>query len=201
MLELFIKGGPVMYPIAFAGVLGLAIFLERIFSLRRERVIPSRLIKAVMDLIGESKFSEAGVLCEQDRSAVSVILFSGIKNVGKSRERLKEFMQESGKSVAADLERYVAAVGTIAGISPLMGLLGTVMGMIRVFQRVTSEGVGDPRLLATGIWEALTTTAAGLIVAIPMYIIYRYLLGRVDRIVLEMEEIALNVADNVAEKG
>ncbi len=200
MIELLSKGGPVMIPIAVAGVLALAIFLERVVSLRGERVAPERLVKAVKELAKDGKYSEAGVLCEQDRSAVSVVLLAGVRHAGKSRERLKELMEESGKSVAAELERYVNALGTIAAICPLMGLLGTVLGMITVFQKITSQGVGDPRILASGIWEALLTTAAGLTIAIPAYIGYRYLLGRVDRLVLGMEESALELADLAAKE-
>ncbi len=200
MLEILMKGGPLMAFIAAAGVLALAIFLERLVSLRREKVVPQRLLNAVREQISNHKYSEAAVLCEQSRSAISVVLLTGVRNAGKTREQIKELMEETGKSVTASLERYVNAMGTIAAISPLMGLLGTVTGMIEVFQKVTTEGVGDPRVLASGIWEALITTAAGLVVAIPAYVGYRYLLGRVDRLVLEMEEISLQAADEMAKE-
>lgn len=199
MLDVLAKGGPIIIPIAAAGVFALAIFLERLWSLRHDKVISKRLVDAVIELAKEKKYSEAEVLCKQDRSFVSVILKTGVVNASKKREQLKELMQESGKSVAAELERYVNALGTIAAVSPLMGLLGTVTGMISVFQKVTSEGVGDPRLLASGIWEALVTTAAGLTVAIPAYIAYRYLLSRVDKLLLEMEEAAIHTIDAIGE--
>ncbi|RJO74313.1 MAG: MotA/TolQ/ExbB proton channel family protein [Myxococcales bacterium] len=201
MWSWFDKGGAVMYPIALCAVLAATVFFERMWSLRRERIIPVRLIKAVDNLVREQKFSEAGVLCEQDRSAVSVVLLTGLRHVGKTRDIVKERMEETGKSVAADLERFVNVLGTVAAVSPLLGLLGTVTGMIDVFQKVTSQGVGDPRYLASGIWEALITTAAGLIVAIPTYVIYRYFLSRVDRFILEMEEAALDLAEAVGREG
>lgn len=201
MYEILAKGGPLMIPIGVAGVLALAIFLERVWVLRSERVAPKRLIRAVLSLSREGKISEAGVLCEQDRSGVAQILLAGTRNEGKTRIRIKEFMEETGKIVGADMDRYVNALGTIAAVSPLMGLLGTVTGMITVFQKVTTEGVGDPRILATGIWEALVTTAAGLMIAIPAYIGYRYLMSRVDRLVLEMEESAHNLADILTEEN
>ncbi len=200
MLDVMVKGGPLMYFIAAGGVFALAILFERLWSLRHDRIVPMRLVERVRDLATENKVSEAEVLCEENPSAVSVILIAGLKHANKSRDRLKELMEEAGKSVAADLERYVNALGTIASVSPLMGLLGTVTGMIEVFQKVTTEGVGDPRVLASGIWEALITTAAGLVVAIPAYMAYRYLLGRVDQLVLEMEEVSLDLADRLSER-
>jgi len=197
MYDVLAKGGPLMIPIAVAGVLALAIFLERLWFLRHEKIIPRRLIDAVLDLVKKDKYSEAEVLCRQDRSIVSVVLRVGVTHAKKGRRQIKDIMEESGKSVAAELERYVNGLGTIAAVSPLMGLLGTVTGMINVFQKVTSEGVGDPRLLASGIWEALVTTAAGLTVAIPAYIAYRYLLGKVDGLLLEMEEAAIETVDAI----
>ncbi len=188
MIELFEKGGFLMWPIGLGAVLALAIFLERVYFLRRVGILPERLKKKVRELIEEEKFSEAAVLCEQDRSALATILLTGLKLHNRTRERIREAMSETGKSVAAELERYLSALGTIASVSPLMGLLGTVTGMIGVFQQVTTEGVGDPRILASGIWEALITTAAGMTVAIPAYIGYRHLITRVDRLVLELEE-------------
>ncbi len=184
-----------MIPIAAAAVLALAILMERIWSLRQDSVMPNGFINTVLDLCKEDKISEAVVLCTENKSAASHVLLAGVKNAKKSREGIKTAMEEAGRSVAAELERYVNALGTIAAISPLMGLLGTVTGMITVFQKVTTEGVGDPRVLATGIWEALVTTAAGMTIAIPAYVAYRYLIGRVDRKLLEMEEKSLELAD------
>ncbi len=195
--DIFQQGGPVMVPIALAGVIGLAIFLERLVNLRRDKVVPPRLIRAVNDLIRQGKISEARVLCQQDDSIISTVLLTGAQEAGKRRAHIKEMMQDVGKSAVAELERFVHGLGTIAGVSPLMGLLGTVTGMISVFQKVTAEGVGDPRLLASGIWEALLTTAFGLIVAIPAYIGYRYLLGRVDRLTLDMEEQSLRLLEHL----
>jgi len=200
MYDVLAKGGPLIVPIAVAAIVALAILMERIWTLRRERIIPRRFVDRIKELAEEDKISEAVVLCEQDESYISVILLAGIRHANKPRVRVKEAMEEAGKTVTSELERYVNALGTIAAISPLMGLLGTVTGMIEVFQKVTTEGVGDPRVLATGIWEALVTTAAGLTVAIPTYIVYRYLMGRVDRLVTEMEEASLEVADAITEK-
>lgn len=201
MYETLAKGGPVMIPIGIAGFFALTILFERLWALRRERLSPRRLVGAVRELVEEGKLSEAEVLCKQDRALITVILLAGLATAGRSRDRVKEAMEEAGRSVAAELERYVNALGTIAAISPLMGLLGTVTGMITVFQRVTEAGVGDPGQLATGIWEALLTTAVGLTIAIPAYIAYRYLLGRVDRLLLEMEETALVLADRLSKEG
>ncbi len=193
------KGGIVMVPIGLAALLALTLFFERIYSLQRRRVIPDRLVRHLKSLLEEEKISEAKALCEQHKSAFSGIILAALEHAGKSRERLKVVMEEVGKSAMSDLERYINALGTIAGVSPLLGLLGTVTGMIRVFQEVTTAGVGDPRLLASGIWEAMMTTAAGLIVAIPALIAYRYLLSRVDRLALELEEISLELIEYLYE--
>ena len=198
-IETLSKGGVIMVPIALAAVLALTLFFERIYSLQRHRVIPERLVNHLKSLLKEEKVSEAKALCEQHKSAFSGIILAALEHAGKSRERLKVVMEEVGKSAMADLERYINALGTIAGVSPLLGLLGTVTGMIRVFQEVTTAGVGDPRLLASGIWEAMLTTAAGLIVAIPALIAYRYLLSRVDRLALELEEISLELIEYLYE--
>jgi len=200
MMELFEKGGLLMYPITLGAVLSLAIFMERVYTLRRSKVVPDRLLHALRELLAAKKLSEAEVMCRQNNSALATIFLAGIKVEKRRRERLKESFSEAGKSVAAELERYLNAMGTIAVISPLMGLLGTVTGMINVFQQVTAQGVGDPRLLASGIWEALITTAAGLFVAIPTYVGYRHLITRVDSLLLELEEAATSAMDYLEEE-
>jgi biopolymer transport protein ExbB len=199
---LFIKGGPVMYPIVLGSVLALALFLERIWSLRRERVIPPAFRGKVRTLVKEGKLSEADVLCQENASSLANIVHAGLKESDKPRREIKEAVTEVGRREVASLERYVDFLGTIAAVEPLMGLLGTVTGLIRAFQKVevaASRGVGvNPGDLAAGIWVALITTAAGLIVAIPAYLGYRYLQARVNSLVVEMEEDSLELADLIA---
>ena len=197
--DLLAKGGWLMVPILFCSVVVLAVLIERLWFLRRERVLPTGLLDKVRELIASSRLNEAQSLCEGNDSSLGAVLSAGLGQAGKPREVIGEALQEAGRLEAAALERFVGVVGTIAAIAPLLGLLGTVTGMIKIFQRVTTEGVGDPRMLAGGIWEALITTAAGLTVAIPAYVAYRYLLSRADALVLEIENGATTVLRGITE--
>ena len=202
---LFVKGGPVMYPIVLGSVVALALFLERIWALRRDRVIPPVFQRRLRVLVRERKLSEAEVLCQENASALANIVGAGLDQAGRPRTVVKEAVTEVGRREVSHLERYVEFLGTIAAVEPLMGLLGTVTGLIRAFQKVEAladKGGGvNPGALAAGIWEALITTAAGLIIAIPAYVGYRYLQGRVNTLVVEMEEDALQIADLLAGDG
>ena len=202
---LFVKGGPVMYPIVLGSVLALALFLERIWSMRRERVIPPSFRRRVRALVKDGKLSEAEILCQENASSLANIVGAALKEADKPRREIKESVTEVGRREVSILERYVDFLGTIAAVEPLMGLLGTVTGLIRAFQKVEAvagKGGGvNPGDLAAGIWVALITTAAGLIVAIPAYLGYRYLQARVTSLVVEMEEDSLELADLIAATG
>ena len=198
MLELVAKGGPLMVPILLGSVVALAIFLERLVALRRSRVAPPELTLRVRELLLEGRVGEAGRVLEADPSVLARVLSAAVAQAGRPREVVKERVEEVGRRESAHLERYVGMVGVVAAVEPLLGLLGTVTGMIGVFRRVVSEGVGDPRLLAGGIWEALVTTAAGLTVAIPAYLAWRWLVAGVRDRVLEMEAGAAEVVDLVS---
>ncbi len=195
MFDLFQHGGILMYIIAACSVAALAVFIERIWSLQRSRVVPGSFVAKIHELVGGGKASDALVLCQNHSSSVAAVFAAGLRRLGRPRSEIKEVLEEVGRHEAASLERFVGVIGTVAAIAPLLGLLGTVTGMIRVFQDVTSQGVGNPADLASGIWEALITTAYGLIVAIPALVAYRYLASRADRLVLEMEEDALALVD------
>lgn len=199
----FVKGGPVMYPIVLGSIVALALFLERVFSLRRERVAPSGFRDRLRSLVRERKFSEAEVLCQENASSLANVIASGLKHAGRPRERVKEAIEEVGRREVVYLEKHIDLLGTIAAMEPLLGLLGTVTGLIRAFQAVEqSVGKGggvNPGVLAGGIWEALITTAAGLMIGIPAFLGYRYLLTRVDRLVVEVEEEAVSVVEMIAE--
>ena len=200
--EFLARGGLLMIPIVLCSVTALALFIERLWSLQQGKVIPEGFTRMVGDLIRQGKASEAETLCRGNGSTIAQILVSGIRFFGRSRALIKEAMEETGRRETALLERYVQFLGTLASVAPLLGLLGTVLGMIKVFRQVVSEvamrGQVNPGTLASGIWEALITTAAGLTVAIPTFMVYRYLLSRVDRLAVEMEEIALIAADDMA---
>lgn len=202
---LFVKGGVVMWPIVIGSVLALALFLERLWSLRREKVAPEGFRIRIRRLIREEKLSEAEILCQENASALAMVAKAAVKEAGKSRAEIKEVVSEVGRREVSYMERFVDWLGTIAAVEPLMGLLGTVVGLISAFRSVEANvGAGkgvNPGDLAAGIWVAMITTAAGLIVAIPAYIGYRYLQGRVDLLVVEMEEDAMGFADLLASNG
>lgn len=197
MYELFFKGGVLMYPIALCSIIAVGIFLERMWVLRRGRVLPRDFLIEVEDLVLRRKRPEAISLCKRDNSSIAHVIRVGIENYGKKRDVIKEKIEEVGRREAASLERYINVVGTIAGISPLLGLLGTVSGMIKSFNIISVQGVADPASLAGGISEALITTAAGLVVAIPAFVIYRYLTNKADSLILEMEENSIRMVDIV----
>jgi len=197
MYELFFKGGILMYPIALCSIIAVGIFFERMWVLRRGRVLPPDFLIEVEDLVMRRKRPEAMSLCKRDNSSIAHVIRVGIENYGKKRDVIKEKIEEVGRREAASLERYINVIGTIAGISPLLGLLGTVSGMIKSFNIISIQGVADPASLAGGISEALITTAAGLVVAIPTFVIYRYLANKADSLILEMEENSIKMVDLV----
>ena len=197
MYELFLKGGILMYPIAFCSIIAVGIFLERMWVLRHRRVLPRDFLIEVEDLVMRRKRPEAISLCKRNNSSIAHVVRVGIENYGKKRDLIKEKIEEVGRREAASLERYINVIGTIAGVSPLLGLLGTVSGMIRSFNIISMQGVADPASLAGGISEALITTAAGLVVAIPTFVIYRYLSNKADSLILEMEENSIKMVDLV----
>ncbi len=195
MYDFVVKGGVLMIPIALCSIIALAIFLERLWSLRRSRVIPRDFLIEIEDLIRREKIPEAITRCRKDNSSMANIILVGIRNFGKRREIVKESIEEIGRREAAILERYINVVGTIAAIAPLLGLLGTVFGMIKAFNVISIQGVGNPSSLAGGISEALITTAAGLVVAIPTFVLYRYLANKADALIVEMEENSIRMVD------
>ncbi len=201
MYELFLKGGLLMYPIAFCSIVALGIFLERLWALRKGKVVPRGFLIEVIDLVAKGKLTEAMTLCKRTDASVAHVLYAGLSHYGKRREAIKERMEEVGRREVANLERYINVVGTIAGVAPLLGLLGTVSGMIKSFNVIALQGVAEPGALAGGISEALLTTAAGLIVAIPSFVMHRYLRNRVHSLALEMEEVALRILDLLGKEG
>ncbi len=195
MYDFVVKGGVLMIPIALCSIIALAIFLERLWSLRRSRVIPRDFLIEIEDLIRREKIPEAITRCRKDNSSMANIIVAGIRNFGKRREIVKESIEEIGRREAATLERYINVVGTISAIAPLLGLLGTVFGMIKAFNVISIQGVGNPSSLAGGISEALITTAAGLVVAIPTFVLYRYLANKADDLIVGMEEHSIRMVD------
>src|SRR6478609_529852 len=197
MWELVRAGGPFMWPIIFCSIAAVGILLERLWTLQRKRVLPQELIKRVSQLAETNQVNPKLIEALEKNSPLGRVLAAALANRDRGREIMMERVQDTGRHVVHELERFLNTLGTIASISPLLGLLGTVTGIIRAFNAVMLGGMGDPRMLAGGISEALVCTAAGLTVAIPAYISFRYLRGKVERIVVEMEKIAVNFADSL----
>lgn len=195
MFELITKGGWTMLPLIACSVIAMAIIFERFWALQSKRVIPKLLVGKIWQLHKAKKLDGAQIKLLREESALGRILAAGLVNRSHSREVMKESVEETGRQVVHELERFLNALGTIAAISPLLGLLGTVIGMIKVFTSIMTHGVGDPGILAGGISEALITTAAGLTVAIPTLMFYRYFRGRVEALVIQMEEEALKMVE------
>ncbi len=195
MFELVKSGGWLMLPIILCSIASLSIIAERFWSLRRDRVLPRHLVATVWSSVKKGKLSRSDIENIERQSALGRILAAGLNNRDAQRERLKESIEERGREVVHELERFLDTLGTIASVSPLLGLLGTVIGMIKVFTAITIHGVGNPGTLANGISQAMITTAAGLSVAIVSLIFYRFFRRRVDSIVVEMEREAIKMVD------
>jgi biopolymer transport protein ExbB len=188
MLEIVQAGGWMMWPIIACSVVAVAIVLERLWTLQERRVLPPSVANHVWELVQQNQLDVKQIQQVHQSAPIGQVFAAGLAYRHASRDVLKEVVEDTGRHVVHDLERYLSPLGTIAAISPLLGLLGTVSGMIRSFTAITAEGVGNPTVLAGGISEALVTTAAGLTVAIPALIAYRHLRGRVDGLVVKIEK-------------
>ncbi|MES9856778.1 MAG: MotA/TolQ/ExbB proton channel family protein [Sedimenticola sp.] len=195
MFELVKAGGWLMLPIITCSIVSMAIIIERLWSLRRQRVVPDNLVAQVWQTHNRGKLTNAHITTVKEGSPLGRMLAAGLVNRLHSRDVMKEAIEDVGRQVVYELGRYLNTLGTIASISPLLGLLGTVIGMIKVFSAIMVVGVGNPAVLAGGISEALITTAAGLSVAIPTLMFHRYLTGSVDRLVIIMEEEAMKMVE------
>jgi biopolymer transport protein ExbB len=196
VLELINAAGWPIWPLLIASVLALAIIFERFYTLRRERVTPPNLLNQAVDNLRQHGANPDLLRALQESSPLGRVLGAGVRNLGVSREVMKESLEEAGRAVAHDLERYLMTLGTIASVAPLMGLLGTVVGMVEIFGSQSPTG-GNPAVLAHGISVALYNTAFGLIVAIPSMIFYRFFRGRVDDFLVEMEKQAVRLVEIV----
>src|SRR5271170_7162376 len=197
MWEIVRAGGPLMWPIILCSITAAAIILERLWTLQDKRVLPRELPQRVWQLIEANQVTDKVIASLEQNSPLGRLLATGLANRHRPREILMERLEDTGRHVVHELERFLNTLGTIAGVSPLLGLLGTVTGIIKAFNAINAGGAGDPRMLSGGIAEALVATAAGLCVAIPALFAYRYLRGRVERIVVEMEKDSVRLADAV----
>ncbi len=184
-----------MFPILLCSVVAMAIVIERFWALRRNSVCPPDLVTDIWQWAQHGQLDASRLSSLRNSSPLGRVLAAAIINLRHSREVMKEAVEEHGRQVVHELERYLNTLGTIASITPLLGLLGTVIGMIKVFAAITNEGIGNPTVLAGGISEALITTAAGISVAIPSLMFYRYFQRRVTELANLMEQEALKLVE------
>ena len=195
MLEIVQSGGWLMVPILLCSVVAAAISVERLWSLQRSRTLPKNLLAQTWTGLKQEDYDQQKVRDLRAGSPLGHVLATGITNAKRGREIMKESMEEATMQVNHDLERYLTALGIIASIAPLLGLLGTVVGMIDVFNSLMLEGAGNANVLAGGISTALITTAAGLSVAIPALMFHRFFLRQVDELVVDVETESSKLVD------
>ena len=195
MFELIKAGGWSMWPIILCSVAALAIIGERLWSLQKKYVAPANLLAQVQQWLTRDELDPARLTALRESSPLGKILAAGLVNREHEREVVKEAVENAGRHVVPELERYLRTLGSIAAISPFLGLFGTVVGMIQMFSGIGQHGVGDPSIVAEGIAVALINTAAGLAVAIPSLLFYRYFRGRVNDLLIDMEAEAIKLVE------
>jgi biopolymer transport protein ExbB len=188
-------GGWLMLPIVLCSVVALGICIERLITLNADKIAPPHLLARVWTQLKNEEMDSARLRTLRASCPLGLILAAGLGNAHLGRDVMKESIEEAAGHVVHDLERYLNTLGTIAAVTPLLGLLGTVMGMIKVFTEIMAQGTGNASVLAGGISEALITTAAGLSVAIPALIMHRYFVGRIDGIVVSLEQETIKLVD------
>lgn len=200
IIEVFRKGGIVMYPILLCSVLALAITTERLFSLKKKRVIHPEILQEIRKYWYSKEIDKAITICQNTDIAMSRILKAGLLRFNYGILEIERAIEGAGNHEATLLTANLRGLGVIANLAPLLGLLGTVTGMIKAFGAIAEKGTGNPAIVASGIAEALITTAAGLIVGIPALTVYYYLKGKVDRLVFDMEEISLKFLEELTQR-
>lgn len=195
MFELIKAGGWVMWPLILCSIAALAIIAERLWTLQKKSVMPPALLGQVQQWLERKELDDSRLTLLRESSPLGRVLAAGLANRQHSHEVLKEAIEDAGRHMLPELERYLNTLGTIAAIAPFLGLLGTVLGMIQMFGGIGSHGLGDPSIVASGISQALVATAAGLAVAIPSLMFYRYLRGRVDELTVDLEQEALKLVE------
>jgi biopolymer transport protein ExbB len=185
----------VMWPIIACSIAAAAIIGERLWSLQRKYVTPATLMPQVEQWVTNHELDDARIELLRKTSPLGRVLAAGLVNRSHNREIIKEAIEDAGRHVVPELERFLNALGTIASISPFLGLFGTVIGMIEMFAGISTQGIGDPAVVAGGIAQALITTAAGLAVAIPSVMFYRYFRARVNELLVEMEQEAIKLTE------
>jgi biopolymer transport protein ExbB len=198
LLDLIQRGGWVMYPLILASLTALGLTLERLWAVRRERVMPRSFLASVSGLLDRRQYDQVAFISGGGDSAAARLVGLALKMGGRRRSQFKDSLEEAGRREAQELTAHLGILNLVAAVSPLLGLLGTVSGMIRAFNSIAADGIGNPGLLAGGISEALLTTAAGLCVAIPTLIVHRALLSRAESLITELEELSSDLLEALA---
>lgn len=195
MFELFQKGGLIMYPILGCSILLLAFTFERLFTLAGFNIMPIKFLLELEELIKRSKIEEAMARCRANSSTIAKIIYEGLQHVHDGKTTVREHLEESGKREIAILEKRNTLIEEVASIAPLLGLLGTVIGMVQVFRQIEAAGSTNIQFLSGGVYTALLTTVFGLVVAIPATILYFYFDSRINRLSIKLEAYALHLLD------
>ena len=202
--ELFLRGGPVMWPILICSIIAFAVVMDRVYHLRKAKIDTDRFLETVSSSLRRNRIVEAMDLCDQTPGPIAHILKAGIMKHDRTREEVRDAIEEAGVQEVSRLERYLAVLATVAQVAPLLGLLGTVTGMVGAFQviqqKATAMSQVNPGDLAGGIWEALLTTVFGLCVAIPTLIAYNWLAHWVNYFVLDMERSSAELVDVLSQR-
>lgn len=198
LLEIIEKGGLMMYPILFCSILIVGIAIERAYNLQRKNIIDTEFLKNVRNHWNWKDIQLGLQLCNSHDNSLSRILKSGLLRFGGKLDEVERAIEGAGQHEASLMNSNLRVLGAVANITPMMGLLGTVFGMIKAFDVISQSGTGNPGLVASGISEALVTTAAGMVVGIPALALYHYFRGKIDRYVFEMEEISFQLVEELS---
>lgn len=199
IFETFSKGGIFMYPILLSSIIGLGIFLQKMWTLRPKRVIPDNFLGQLYRMLAQGKLTEAEAFARANDSSAARIAVAALEDADKPEDGLAETIEEAGRKESLDLLRYIEGLGAISNVATLLGLLGTISGMIKIFDVIALKPIVNPPELAGGISEALYTTAFGLMVAIPAFIAYKYSVGKADELIALMEEEGRKMLEYITE--
>lgn len=199
VIEIIRKAGIFVYPIFLCSIAALSIFLQKMWTLRTKNIIPDEFLERLYNYISKNRYSDAINLAGMNKSSIARIAHAGLVKNGSSKQEIRESIEEAGRREAIELGRYIEGLATISNVSTLLGLLGTISGMIKIFRVISEKTIVDPPSLAGGISEALYTTAIGLLVAIPAFIAYKYLIGRADEFVNDLEGEGHRISEEIAD--
>ena len=194
------KTGIFIYPLLITSIFGLAVFLQKIWQLRTSNTIPEKFLNLLYNYLDPGELKEASVLCSENKSSISRIASAAIDARNSEKELLEERVEQAGQNEAIDLARYIEGLGSVSTVSTLLGLLGTIAGMIKIFSVISTEDVINPPALAGGISEALYTTAIGLFIAIPAFISYKYISGRYEELISILEQESKRIVELIKNK-